>query len=74
MNTDYLIKFKDLKISKKELNDKLGGDLFAVCVSNPVVIYNSDVINLLKAYKDGLITIQHLIDWTNTVWFTDLFC
>jgi len=65
-----LIKFKDLQISKEELYNKLG---FTVEVDNPVVISAPDVIHLLSAYADKRITIEHLLDWVNTVWFTDFF-
>ena len=73
MKTDYLDKFKNLQISKKELSDKLGGNLYAVDSENPVTIYNTDVVNVLKAFKDGNITLSQLLDWVNTVWFTELF-
>ncbi len=73
MYNDYLMNFRDLQISKKELSDKLGGNLLAVKIDNPIVIYTSDVINLLNTYKSRQITIERLIDWVNTIWFTELF-
>ena len=73
MYNNYLIDFKDLYISKEELSNKLGGNLLSVKIDNPVVIYSTDVINLLNAYKKRQITIEYLINWVNTIWFTDLF-
>jgi hypothetical protein len=51
----------------------LDGDLFTLEIDNPIIIYASDVINLLNAYKNRTITIEHLLDWVNTIWFTELF-
>jgi len=73
MNTNYLLNFKELQISKKELSDKLGGNLLALKVDKPVTIYAKDVINVLNAFRNNTITIDQLLDWVNTVWFTELF-
>ena len=73
MEIDHLVNFKNLQISKKELTDKLGENLFAVKINEPIIIYASDVINLLNAYKSGKIKNEVLIDWVNVVWFTELF-
>jgi len=74
MYKEYLIAFKDLQITKKELLRKLGiANLTKATTNEPLVIYTSDVIALLNAYASGKITCDQLIDWVNTVWFTDLF-
>jgi hypothetical protein len=65
--------FKNLQISKKELIDKLGGDLHVVKLEKPVTICNTDVIDVLKAIRNDRITLNQLLDWVNTVWFTDLY-
>ncbi|SMC88234.1 hypothetical protein [Papillibacter cinnamivorans] len=73
MVTNYLDMFKNLQISKKELSNKLGGNLHVVKLEKPVTIFNTDVINVLRAIRDGRITLNQLLDWVNTVWFTDLY-
>ena len=73
MHTNYLLKFKELQISKNELSDKLGENLLMLKIDEPIKIYAKDVINLLNAFRNNSITINHLIDWVNTVWFSELF-
>jgi len=71
MTNKYLIDFKDLRISKEELSDKLGGNLISLTVDEPAIISAADLINVLTAYRTG--RIDQLLDWVNTIWFTDLF-
>ena len=73
MDTNYLLRFKELQIFKKDLSDELGGDLLALKVDKPVMIYAKDVINVLNAFRSSTITMAQMLDWVNTVWFTDLF-
>jgi len=73
MVTNYLDMFKNLQISKKELSNKLGGNLHTVKLETPATVFNTDVINALKAIRNGRISLNQLLDWVNTVWFTDLF-
>jgi hypothetical protein len=73
MATNYLEMFKNLQITKKELSDKYGGDLHLVKLEKPVKISNNDVINVLNAIRNGMITLDQLLDWVNTIWFTDLY-
>ncbi|MEA4833309.1 MAG: hypothetical protein VB118_11940 [Oscillospiraceae bacterium] len=65
--------FKDLKITKKELEEKIGTTQLKNGIHNPIEITAQDVVNLLKAYQSSRITIDMLLQWVNTVWFTDLF-
>jgi hypothetical protein len=73
MNKKYIRDFKELRISKKELIDKLGENLISSTTDDPVVINTADVINVLTAFKIGKIALDQLLDWVNTIWFTDLF-
>ncbi len=73
MTTNYLNMFKNLQISKEELINKVGGNLFTVKIEKPITLYNTDVINVLKAFKLCNISLEQLLDWVNTVWFTELF-
>jgi len=73
MLTDYLNMFKDLQISKEELKNQLGDNLFSIEIEHPVKIFYTDVVNLLHAFRDSKISLNHLLEWVNVVWFTELF-
>jgi hypothetical protein len=73
MDVNYLDMFKNLQISKKDLTDALGGNLYAAKIEEPVIVFNLDVVNMLGAFKNGIITLEQMLDWVNTVWFTELF-
>jgi hypothetical protein len=73
MVIDYLNMFKELQISRKDLCDQLGGNLHAVKLEKPVTVFNTDVINVLEGIRNNRITLNQLLDWVNTIWFTDLF-
>lgn len=68
-----LTKFKNLEIYKNELTNLFNTDLKATVISKPIIVYASDVIKLLEFFRSGKITVQELLDWVNTIWFTDLF-
>ena len=68
-----LLNYKNLSISKEELKDIVGGDLYNTDCKTPEVIKASDVINALEAFGTGKISKEKLLDWVNVVWFTDLY-
>ena len=68
-----LIKFKELKISKSQLKEETGEDLFNVDCPNPVVVNSRDLIKIIQHYIEKNISISQLIDWVNVVWFTELY-
>ncbi|MEX0940673.1 MAG: hypothetical protein WDZ41_04905 [Candidatus Babeliales bacterium] len=43
--------FKNLKISKNELMDRIQSEKLELIIDAPVVIYSKDLINLLNTYK-----------------------
>ena len=73
MDRALLVAFKDLKISKKDLCDKLGSNLIALSTETPVIVNSFDVINMLNAYKIGKYSVGNILDWVNTIWFTELY-
>ena len=73
MVTKSLEMFKNLQISKDELSKVFGGNLLNAKTDNPVVISYRDVIHVLKTFKDGDISLTQLLDWVNTIWFTELY-
>lgn len=70
---DILEKYKNFEISKGELLKLVNKDLMTLKVQKPVEICTNDIIALLENYKQGKITNQDLLDWVNTIWFTDLY-
>lgn len=67
--------FRDLKIRKWEICDLNKIDLFNASIDNgkAVIIYPENIINLLIEFREGHISKEHLLEWINTVMFTDLF-
>lgn len=73
VNKKFLNDFKNLKITRKELEEGIGTAQLKSSIHDPIEITAQDVVNLLKAYQSNRITIDMLLQWVNTVWFTDLF-
>lgn len=65
--------FKGLKISLEELKQNVPHHFFAHC-DNKTVVSKEDLENLLINYKAGKISKITLLNWVNTVWFSELFC
>lgn len=72
---EKLKEFRDLKIDINELSKFGAIDLFNAEIDSgtPEKIEPAHVINLLREFKDGNISKEKLLDWVNTIWFTELF-
>jgi len=70
---DFLIKFRELMISKADLTKLLGANPVYSKISNPVPIYGRNVINLLDSYISGKINYHFVIEWCDVVRFSELF-
>lgn len=68
-----LEKFKKFEISKKQLQNMLGQDLYNVETEILIEVLAEDVIQAIEMYIANNISQQELLDWVNVVWFTDLF-
>ncbi len=68
-----LINFLKFNLSKRQLQDKIGEDLYNIDIDNPVEISANDLIEAITKYLDSEITKEDLVNWVNVVWFTDLF-
>jgi len=64
--------FRDMKISLTPLRNYLDGDLSDI-IAKPVIVRSENVIELLQLYLDNQISDQTILDWVNTIWFTDYF-
>lgn len=69
---ELLEKVRDLKINKDDM-PPLRYDDETDLMENPVVIERKHLINVLKRFKQEIITEQDLFDWIHFVWFSDLF-
>lgn len=75
MSEEYLIyaeKYKRLEISLAELKALVPRQLFYSC-GKTCVVYKEDVERLLLCYRKKIITKDELIDWVNTIRFSELF-
>jgi len=70
---EILNDFKSLKITKAQLQSKIGENLHQVKIEKPVIVNDKDVILVLEKCKKNEVTVNDLVDWVNVVWFTELF-
>ena len=68
-----LNKFKKLEIDVKQLKDELGDDLYNVSGMKPEKICAKDVCFVIEQYLSHQINMSNLLDWVNTIWFTELY-
>jgi len=69
---EMLEKVRDLKINKNDM-PPLRYDDETDLIENPVVIERKHLINVLKRFKQEIITEEDLFDWVHFVWFSDLY-
>jgi hypothetical protein len=63
--------FKAFRAFKADLIAAYGNDLLNAKDDYVEVAYTSDVVNAIKKYRSGAITMQTLVDWVNAIWFYD---
>lgn len=66
---EFLKKFRDLEISKSVLEELLNG---AKAISI-VEVYAIHLIAVLKKYSTKEIDDAFLLDWVNTIWFSEWY-
>ena len=70
----YLTQFRDLKITRKMLLDILPqGTLTTTNLGVEIEVCSSHVINLLRQYNLNRTSTDGLLEWVNTVWFSEWF-
>lgn len=69
----YLSLYRELKISKSELQQAIGEDLHNVECQKAYRIKRSDVVNAIQLLGNGTISKDALVEWVNVVWFTELY-
>ena len=74
INTEkYLSLYRELKISKSELQQAIGEDLHNVECKKAYSIKRSDVVNAIQLLQNGTISKDALVEWVNVVWFAELY-
>ena len=69
----YIDLYRELKISKSELQQAIGEDLHNVKCKKASRIKRSDVVNAIQLLLNGTIDKDTLVEWVNVIWFTELF-
>lgn len=69
-NKDFLKAYKHLEITKNDFQECLA---LEKNILQPEVVYTEDVIRLLKAFKESKISKQDILDWVNTIWFSEMY-
>lgn len=70
---ERLRQFRELNIGKAELRQAIGEDLHNVECRKACPVKSSHVAHAIQLFQDDSITVEKLVEWVNTVWFTDLF-
>ena len=74
INTEkYLSLYRELKISKSELQQAIGEGLHNVECKKAYSIKRIDVVNAIQLLQNGTIPKDALVEWVNVVWFTELY-
>ena len=68
---NLLEKFKSFNATKNDLMEHYGNDLVNAKCETCVIVKTGDVITAIQKYQDGEITLLMLLDWVNTLWFSD---
>ena len=70
---NHLSLYRELKISKSELQQAIGEDLHNVDCKKALRIRRSDVVNAIQLLQNGAIDKDALVEWVNVIWFTELY-
>jgi hypothetical protein len=74
LNNKYILtEFKKGNICKSKLKETLGDDVFKISNSKPEIITPNGAIEVIKRYQTKNLSLERLLEWVNTIWFTDLF-
>lgn len=67
-----LEQYRDLVINKEELIKK-GGIQLLNETGEAVVVCNQHLIELISQYINGSVSKERVLEWVNTIWFSDVF-
>ncbi len=66
-------RFLNLEITKEELKNVLGEDLYNVEIDKPTIVHSQDVICVINSFLEKKISLIQLVEWVNVIWFTDIY-
>ena len=69
----HLSLYRELKISKSELQQAIGEDLHNVEYKKAYRVRRSDVVNAIRLLQNDTIDKDTLVEWVNVVWFAELY-
>lgn len=69
----HLSLYRELKITKTELQQAIGENLHNVECQNAYRIRRCDVVNAIQLLQNGTISKDTLVEWVNVVWFTEIY-
>lgn len=69
----YISLYRELKISKTELQQAIGEDLHNIEYQKTYRINRSDVVNAIRLLQNDTISKDALVEWVNVVWFTEIY-
>ena len=70
---NILSRYKHFDMNLQELKDILGDDLHNVSDISPQKLNANDVIYAIQQYLANSVSLIDLLNWVNTIWFTDLY-
>ncbi|AEK19819.1 hypothetical protein [Methanococcus maripaludis] len=73
INLEKIKNFRDLIISKKELLEAIPFNPPKEYRGDRVEISTDHVIHILEKYKTGEVSKTQILDWVNTIWFSEWY-
>ncbi|KKG08750.1 hypothetical protein [Methanosarcina sp. 2.H.A.1B.4] len=73
IDLEKITNFRDLIISNKELFESVPFNPPKEYWNNRVVVCSEHLIHLLEEYKAGKISKRDVLDWVNTIWFSEWY-
>lgn len=68
-----LNQYKNFKISLQKLKYVFGEDLYNISDILPQTVNSNDIIYAIQQYLTNSVSLIDLLNWVNTIWFTDLY-
>ncbi len=74
MTQNELLKsFLNMEVGRDALKKVFGDNLLGAVTDYPVTVTAHDVAAAINKYMAGGVSQDALVDWVNTIWFTDLY-
>ncbi len=70
---ELLKAFLNMEVGRDALKKTFGENLLGAVTDHPVTVTAYDVAVAINKYLAGYVSQDALVDWVNTIWFTDLY-